>query len=329
MHFREYNAGPDLDSQMKSEGFNIDIEVDWSNGIIYGGNEWNCGTWMDKMGDSAKAGNKGHPGTSRDGAPVEITGLLYSTLHWVDSLKSAGKFRYDGVTTSGGKLITYGAWASKIKESFEHHYYVPADQSEWSKYDVNPKVVNRHGVYKDVHRCKKEYRDYQLRPNFPIAMVVAPQLFVPEHALGALALVDKHLRGPTGMATLDPGDMEYYPDYINSDDSDNYHIAHGLNYHSGPEWLWPTGFFLRALLHFDLERRDTPEGRVEAFQQVTQRLHGCKAMIRDTPWRGLTELTNKNGSFCSDSCPTQAWSAGCIIDLYDDASRYKIDPAAK
>jgi glycogen debranching enzyme len=348
MRFREYNAGPDLDSQMKSEGFDIDIEVDWSNGIIYGGNEWNCGTWMDKMGDSAKAGNKGHPGTSRDGAPVEITGLLYSTLHWVDSLKSAGKFKYDGVTTSDGKLITYGAWAAKIKDSFEYHYYVPADESQWSKYDINPKVVNRHGVYKDVHRCKKEYRDYQLRPNFPIAMVVAPQLFDPEHALGALALADTHLRGPTGMATLDPGDMEYYPDYINSDDSDNYHIAHGLNYHSGPEWLWPTGFFLRALLHFDLKRRDTPEGRVEAFQQVTQRLQGCKAMIRDTPWRGLTELTNKNGSFCSDSVsfrvpsfrmlefhanvrspqsPTQAWSAGCIIDLFDDASRYKIDPA--
>lgn len=301
LHFREYNAGPELDSQMKSEGFNIDIEPDWNTGIIYGGNEWNCGTWMDKMGDSAKAGNKGHPGTSRDGAPVEITGLLYSALNWVDQLSAAGKFRYHGVSTSDGKLITYGAWASKLRNSFEHCYYIPANSQDWPQYDVNPAIVNRKGIYKDVYRGKKEYRDYQLRPNFPIAMVVAPDLFNPEHALGALKMVDQYLRGPTGMATLDPGDLEYHPDYINSDDSDNYQTAHGRNYHSGPEWVWPTGWFLRALLKFDLMRRKTKEERIEAFQQVTQRLHGCRQMIHDSPWRGLTELTNRNGSYCGDS----------------------------
>ncbi|KAM0721639.1 hypothetical protein Q7P37_002564 [Cladosporium fusiforme] len=325
MHFREYNAGPGLDSQMSDPGFNIDIEVDWKTGLIFGGNEWNCGTWMDKMGESTKAGNKGHPGTSRDGAPVEITGLQYSTLKWVAKMKSEGHFGYDGVTTSEGNQITYRDWAQKIKDNFEHCYYIPANQAEWPKYDVNPKIINRRGIYKDVYRGKKEYRDYQLRPNFPIAMTVAPDLFDPKHALGALELVDKHLAGPRGMATLDPSDHEYAPNYINSDDSDNFRTAKGLNYHSGPEWEWPRGFFLRALLHFDLLRRKTHEERVEAFQQVTQRLHGCMQEIKESPWAGLTELTNFNGSFCGDSCPTQAWSAGCIIDLYDDASKYSMD----
>ncbi|KAK4560942.1 bifunctional 4-alpha-glucanotransferase/amylo-alpha-1,6-glucosidase [Recurvomyces mirabilis] len=325
MHFREYNAGPGIDSQMKDEGFNIDIEVDWNSGIIYGGNEHNCGTWMDKMGESQKAGNKGEPGTSRDGAPVEITGLLYSALKWVAELKAAGHFKYDGVTTHEGKLITYAQWAQKLKDSFEHAYYIPTNPDEWSKYDVNPKIVNRKGIYKDVHRGKKEYRDYQLRPNFPIAMTVAPDLFDPAHALGALEIADKALMGPIGMATLDPSDQEYHPDYINSDDSDNFQTAKGRNYHQGPEWCWPRGFFLRALLKFDLIRRTTREEKVEAFQQVTQRLHGCMQMIHDSPWAGLTELTNRNGSMCHDSCPTQAWSAGCIIDLYDDASKYSIE----
>jgi len=97
IHFREYNAGPKLDMQMKDEGFDIDIEVDWKTGLILGGNERNCGTWMDKMGESVKAGTKGIPGTPRDGAPVEITGLLKSTLRWLSELSRKGKFPFQGV----------------------------------------------------------------------------------------------------------------------------------------------------------------------------------------------------------------------------------------
>ena len=103
------------------------------------------------------------------------------------------------------------------------------------------------------------------------------------------------------MATLDPSDMNYRPYYNNSEDSGDFATSKGRNYHQGPEWLWPTGFFLRAMLHFDLRSRSTAEGRTEAFQQVTQRLAGCKRAIEDSPWAGLTELTNKNGEFCGDS----------------------------
>lgn len=99
--FREYNAGPNLDMQMSSEGFQIDIKVDWETGFTLGGNWKNCGTWMDKMGESEKAGTKGKPGTPRDGAPVEITGLLFSTLRWLDGLSAKGKFPFKGVDAVG------------------------------------------------------------------------------------------------------------------------------------------------------------------------------------------------------------------------------------
>lgn len=301
LSFREANAGPGLDMQMKPEAFQIDVNVDWETGLIFGGNQFNCGTWMDKMGESEKAGSKGVPGTPRDGAAIEITGLAFSTLSWVAQLHREGKYKLGGIRTAGGQSISFAQWASKIQHNFERCYYIPTDSNEDENYDVNPAIVNRRGIYKDLYKSGKEYEDYQLRPNFPIAMTVAPQLFTPTKALHALEMADTILRGPTGMATLDPSDLNYRPYYNNSEDSTDFHTSKGRNYHQGPEWLWPTGFFLRALLKFDLMRRNTKEERTEAFQQITRRLHGCKKAIQESPWAGLTELTNKNGEFCGDS----------------------------
>ncbi|OBR04540.1 Glycogen debranching enzyme [Colletotrichum higginsianum IMI 349063] len=327
MSFREANAGPSIDSQMSDEGFNISIKPDWETGIIFGGNQHNCGTWMDKMGESERAGSKGVPGTPRDGAAIEITGLLYSTLKWLASLNSEGKYQYSSVKKADDSSISLKDWAGLIRANFERCYYVPLTPEEDSKYDVNPKVINRRGIYKDLYKSGKEYEDYQLRANFPIAMCAAPELFDPEHALHALLVADKTIRGPTGMATLDPADLNYRPYYRNSEDSDDFATSKGRNYHQGPEWLWPTGFFLRALLKFDLARRGSEAGRIEAFQQVTRRLMGCKQMIRESVWAGLAELTQKDGEDCPDSCPTQAWSAGCLIDLYMDAAEEQSDKA--
>ncbi len=301
LSFREANAGPGLDMQMRPEGFQIDVSVDWDTGLVFGGNQFNCGTWMDKMGESERAGSKGVPGTPRDGAAIEITGLAFSTLSWVAQLHNEGKYKLSGVVTAAGQRISFADWASRIQQSFERCYYVPTESNEDAKYDINSALVNRRGIYKDLYKSGKEYEDYQLRANFPIAMTVAPQLFTPAKALHALEMADTILRGPAGMATLDPSDLNYRPYYNNSEDSTDFHTSKGRNYHQGPEWLWPTGFFLRALLKFDLMRRRTREERTEAFQQITRKLHGCKKAIEESPWAGLTELTNKNGEFCGDS----------------------------
>jgi glycogen debranching enzyme len=301
MSFREYNAGPDLDVQMKPEGFQIDVKVDWDTGIIFGGSQDNCGTWQDKMGESPKAGNKGVPGTPRDGAAIEITGLAYSALAWVARLHDSKAYPHEGVKIADGKNITFAEWARKIKDNFERCYFIPVDPSEDRQYDVDPKIINRRGIYKDLYKSGKPYEDYQLRANFPIAMSVAPELFTPAKALVALSVADSAIVGPVGMATLDPSDLNYRPYYINSDDSADFATAKGRNYHQGPEWVWQRGYYLRALLHFDLLRRKTPEERTECFQQVTRRLDGCKQAMRESPWRGLTELTNKDGEHCDDS----------------------------
>eukprot|EP00041_Stephanoeca_diplocostata_P038635 m.1536450 g.1536450 ORF g.1536450 m.1536450 type:complete len:103 (-) comp25244_c1_seq31:94-402(-) len=78
-------------------------------------------------------------------------------------------------------------------------------------------------------------------------MVVAPELFTPEHAVTALTQANSLLLGGLGMRTLDPGDWNYRPTYVNGLDNTDYNTSKGFNYHNGPEWLWPTGYFLRAL----------------------------------------------------------------------------------
>ncbi|KAK6459322.1 glycogen debranching enzyme [Scheffersomyces xylosifermentans] len=321
--YREANAGPNLDSQMKDEGFNVEVNIDWSTGLVYGGSQSNCGTWMDKMGESEKAGSKGVPGTPRDGAAIELQGLLKSALRFVNKLNKEGLFDYKEVEKSDGSKISLKDWEQLIQDNFEKHFYVPVDASEDGKYDVDSSLINRRGIYKDLHRSGKPYEDYQLRANFPIAMCVAPELFTPDKALAALRLADGVIRGPIGLRTLDPSDYNYRPYYNNSEDSTDFATSKGRNYHQGPEWVWVFGYFLRAFVLFNyIEDKDCKNDKGDLSDRMltglNERIQGHQKWIKESPWAGLTELTNKDGELCHDSSPTQAWSTSCLLDLYYD-----------
>lgn len=305
--FRELNAGITIDEHMTSEGFNIEIRTDPNTGILYGGSEFNCGTWMDKMGSSAKAGNKGIPATPRDGAAIEIVGLLKSALQFVTKLPES-VFPYKHATDE----LSYNEWNRKIQDNFEKLFYVPDDniEPEEGEFNLEKKFVNRKGIFKDLHMATHRWCDYQLRPNGCVALVVAAELFTNNRASNYLANVHEHLWGARqlGLKTLDPNDFNFRGDYDNANDTCDKHIAHGWNYHQGPEWLWPLGYFLQAK-YLMSEDKDT------AKQECMSYLINHRSHIERSLWRSLPELTNQDGRDCYFSCPSQAWSVGTVMSF--------------
>ncbi|CAB3411249.1 unnamed protein product [Caenorhabditis bovis] len=300
--YRERNAGHSIDEQMRYEGFDVNVGVDRDTGFIYGGNQWNCGTWMDKMGSSEKAGNKGEPATPRDGAAVEIQALAFETLVALGSWHEQGLISAESVNSDGS--WTWKAWAQKIKDNFESKFYIDENCQD--------QFVNRRRIVKDTVGSTHKYTDYQLRCNFAIALATAPDLLDAEKAWNALDTAEV-LLGPLGIKTLDPSDWAYNGFYNNDDDSCDKKIAKGWNYHQGPEWLWVAAYYLNARL--TVGQRLGGDRLKYAMKQVQSRLGACYQHIMNSPWRSLPELTNENGAACHGSCEAQAWSVGCLIEV--------------
>lgn len=71
-----------------------------------------------------------------------------------------------------------------------------------------------------------------------------------------------------------------------------------------------------------LERNLTlKQDRTETLHYLHTLLLPARRHIRDDPWRGIPELTNKDGEYCRDSCNTQAWSASTILDFLEEVHK--------
>ena len=146
-----------------------------------------------------------------------------------------------------------------------------------------------------------------------------------DHARLALAQVKRFLMNDSnslGIKTLDESDMSYCGAYDNANDSNEKRVAHGFNYHQGPEWLWPVGYYLRSLL---LYSSNTTSEKEEAISVVKQHLGKLSACLNANEWKSLPELTNKNGEECTFSCSSQAWSLATIIEVFYDLADIVVD----
>jgi glycogen debranching enzyme len=272
---------------------------------------------MDKMGNSMKAGNNGLPATPRDGSAIELVGLSRCVLDWLIKLNATSKYPYDGVVLGEGRKFTWIEWAKKIDENFEKFYWIDETST------ASPHI-NKRNIYKDTLNSSVPWTDYQLRPNFLIALTVAPQMFNKEHARKSLEQCGLHLTNEPntiGIKTLDDSDYNYCGFYDNANDSHDKRVAHGFNYHQGPEWLWPVGFYLRSML-FYFKDDNNANKRAEALALVKRHLGKLNGALNANDWKSLPELTNRNGEECHHSCPSQAWSVATILEVFYDLANY-------
>lgn len=77
---------------------------------------------------------------------------------------------YNVIHPGAEQSMSYKEWNQLIQENFERLFYVsddPADPNE-----QHPDLVHKKCIYKDSYGSSSTWCDYQLRPNFTIAMVV-------------------------------------------------------------------------------------------------------------------------------------------------------------
>jgi len=314
IYFTEWDAGLKIDKDMTSEGFNVNIWTDKNTGFIYGGNKYNCGTWMNKMGSSEKARNKGVAATPRDGANVEIIGLLKSTLKFLAKLYETNIFSYEGVLVDN-VIFTYKQWAKLIDDNFEKYFWIPEEVK-----GEEEKVVKVKGIYKDILGAFDLSAEYSFRPNFLIAMAVAPEIFNPAHAQVAITKVSTELITETsiGIKSLHSKDKAYKPKYDNNDGTDPC-IALGQSYHMGTEWVWLLKYFVRAFINF------MPFKNQKEIEKVIERLvKNNKKHLNESLWMSLPELTNAGGEINAFSCMAQSCSVAAIIEVLYALHKRKI-----
>lgn len=259
---------------------------------------------------------------------MEIVGLSYEALKKLTLYHSKGLFSFNKVqkaSADGGVTeCTFAEWANMIRENFETYFYISPDSPQL---DPKPHLINKVDIYKDTLNSRIDYGDYQLRCNFPIAMAVAPDLFSARRAWSALQQVKSRLLGPLGIKTLDPEDMAFRGCYNLDNDSTDGSVAQGFNYHQGPEWVWPVGFFLRAYLTFAIRSGAEENNEKERYKEAKSFVMSCLGThfkeIQTSHWRGLPELTNAEGVECPFGNPTQAWSMATVLEVLHELEKNK------
>ena len=345
IHFREWDYGNNNyfinNSYQKKEGFNIDIELDPNTGFIFGGNYCNNGTWMNKLGNSIKGKNKGIPATPRPGADIEIISLIYSCLDFVVDMGNKNYFKYKSVELSNGMNYPYSQWKLLIKDTFEDEFFVKRFNidinNNYNKNDWNNNQI-KGNIYKDYkNKNNVNIYEFQLRPNFLIALYISPELFSYTNIINALNNVELYLlrneNNVLGLKTLDKTDKQYNGLY-NNRETNIFTTSLGFNVHNGIEHTWLFGIYLILKVKYffnntNNNNKATPVGNEDENQKiikfVSNKLIPIMNIIKNNKWFGLPEMTDELGNIIKDGNQSDIKAMAIFFELIEILSKLDLE----
>jgi len=94
-----------------------------------------------------------------------ICPIYFFSVHFITC------FIYFYLEWSHSQLVTFSIWSNLIERNFEKYFFVDGTYTS-TDVDPHPELINKHNIYKDLVGSSTAWTDYQLRPNFPIAIVV-------------------------------------------------------------------------------------------------------------------------------------------------------------
>ena len=342
IHFREWDYNNNKyflnSSYQKKEGYNIDIELDPNTGFIYGGNYCNNGTWMNKLGNSIKGKNKGIPATPRPGADIEIIALIYSCLEFVVDMGNKSYYRYKSVELSNGMNYPFSQWRLLIKDSFEDEFFVKRFNIDISNNCNNIDWNNNQikgNIYKDYkNKNNVNIYEFQLRPNFLIALYISPDLFTYENIINSLTNVELFLlrneSNAIGLKTLDKTDKEYNGLYYNRENN-NFSTSLGFNIHNGIEHTWLYGIYLILKIRYFFNNNnkniivENEDENPNIIKYASMKLIPIMNIIKNNKWFGLPEMTDELGNIIKDQNQSDVKSMAIFLELIEILSKLDLE----
>jgi predicted glycogen debranching enzyme len=251
-----------------SRGTIFDIKVDRDMLLSIGREDVQL-TWMDaKIGDICV--------TPRNGKPVEINALWYSSL---DSMSKFAK-----LLERAEDAAVFAEMADHVKDSYAKVFWNPEANCLYDR-SVN-------GLH-----------DSSMRPNQIIAVALPATLLSREKEKAIVRSVEDELLTPFGLRTLSPKDPRYRGRY--EGDQRN----RDLSYHQGPAWAWLLGPYLKAYIK-TADDAKAARGWALKFLEPVQR------HLFDAGLGFVSELFDGDPPFQPRGCIAQAWSVAEVLRAY-------------
>ncbi|RKF12817.1 glycogen debranching protein [Alginatibacterium sediminis] len=241
-------------------GTRFDIKVQ-EDGLLSGGDSSTQLTWMDVK-------YQGKAVTPRYGKAVEINALWYNALRamqmWANQL--------------GHKSKIYQNYADQAQASYIQTFW---NEERGCLYDY----VCEQGINAD------------LRPNQIFAVSLPFSVLSDGQAKAVVDKVWQHLWTPMGLRSLEPGHVDYHPNYFGP------LSQRDEAYHQGTVWAWLIGHF------------------IDAWQRVYQQPKQVEIMLQslidhfyqDAGIMGISEVFDGQSPNQARGCFNQAWSVAEVL----------------